>query len=247
MGVVGVVGARGGVGATTLAAALARHWAAAAVGRRPVGRGHGTGTDHDPAGVALADLDPAGAGLDVHLGLEASPGIRWADLSGARGDVPGEELASLLPAWCGVAVLSGDRWRPGGAPADVVADVLDALIACHRTVVLDLGRREVLDGGPALERCSTVLVVTPRDLRSVAGVVALREALRPVVGDVRLVVRGPGPGGLGALEVAHVVDVPVAGTLPDDRGLAARVERGAGPVGGGGFTRSVGRLAADLS
>jgi secretion/DNA translocation related CpaE-like protein len=236
--VVGVVGARGGVGATTLAAALAQH-----LGGRQAGAGDARGA------VALVDLDVVSAGLDVHLGIEDVDGVRWPDLSGARGEVPGEELTSLLPAWSDVPVLSGDRWRPGPAPAPVVADVLDALAGCHRTVVLDLGRAEVRDRGPGLRRCSTVLVVTPRDLRSVAGVVAVRETLRSTVPDVRLVLRGPGPGGLGALEVAHVVDLPLAGTLPRDRHLPARVERGLGPGlrGRGRLARAVRRLAGDLA
>lgn len=235
--VVGVVGARGGAGVTTLAAALARRWAAADAGT--AGRG---------TGVALVDLDGAGAGLDVHLGVEDGGGLRWPDLSGARGDVAGDELTALLPTWSGVTVLSGDRWRPGPAPPDVVADVLAALVTCHRALVLDLGRREVLDGGEPLHRCGTVLVAAARDVGSVAGVVALREALLGAVDDVRLVVGGPAPGGLGALEVAHAVDLPVAATLPVDRHLSAAVERGAGPVvrGRGRLARRLDRLAAEL-
>lgn len=247
--VVGVVGARGGVGASTLAAALAHRLAAGRSPRAPTGGGRRVRTVGDGApDVALVDLDGAGAGLDVHLGVEDVSGLRWPDLSDARGDVAGEELTALLPSWAGVAVLSGDRWRPGPAPPEVVADVLDALALSHRVVVLDLGRREVLEPGPALPRCTTVLVLCARDVVSVAGVVALREPLLDAVADVRLVVGGPAPGGLGALEVAHVVDLPVAATLPVDRRLAARVERGAGPAvaGRGGLGRCVTRLVADL-
>ncbi len=118
--VVGVVGARGGVGASTVAAALAlrvhRHgWHAER--RRPRRRGTGrAGATADVPRVVLVDLDPAGGGLDVHLGIEDVPGVRWPDLAGARGDVSGPELTDLLPDWAGVTVLSGDRWRPGPAP-----------------------------------------------------------------------------------------------------------------------------------
>lgn len=248
--VIGVVGARGGVGATTLAAALAHR--AQVDTARDAPRRRGRRPDGDvPAegrGVVLVDVDPAGGGLDVHLGIEGVTGLRWADLAGARGEVSGHDVASLLPTWQGVAVLSSDRWRPGPAPPGAVADVLDALVDSHGTVVLDLGRADVLDRGPGLVRCTTVLVVTPRDLLAVAGVVTLSESLRSSTDDVRLVVGGPAPGGLGVLEVAHVVDLPVAGTLPRDRRVAALVERGAGPVatGRGRFPRSVARLAADL-
>jgi hypothetical protein len=115
-------------------------------------------------------------------------------------------------------------------------------------VVLDLDRRDVHGGGPGLSRCTTVLVVTPRDLRSVAGVVAMRAALQSVVADVRLVVADPAPGGLGVLEVAHVVDLPVAVSVPRDRRVPALVERGAGPAAArrGPFGRAVARLAGGL-
>jgi MinD-like ATPase involved in chromosome partitioning or flagellar assembly len=254
--VVGVVGARGGVGATTLAAALAsalatlgdRRAAGPPPRRAAIARTGARWSDGRP-GVALVDLDGAGAGLDVHLGIEDAGGLRWADLSDARGEVPGVELAALLPTWSGVVVLSGDRWRPGPAPPDVVADVLDALVGCHHVVVVDLGRREVLEGGPGPRRCDTVLVVSGRDVVSVAGVVALRDPLRDVVADVRLVVGGPAPGGLGPLEVAHVVDLPVAATLPVDRRLPGLVERGVGPVvrGRGALARRLAALARDVA
>jgi hypothetical protein len=148
-----------------------------------------------------------------------------------------------------MTVLSHDRWRPGPAPPDVVPDVLDALASEHDLVVLDLDRRDVHVGGPGLDRCTTVLVVTPRDLRSVAGVIAMRAALQSAVADVRLVVAGPAPGGLGVLEVAHVVDLPVAVSVPRDRRVPGLVERGAGPAAPrrGAFGRAVARLVGGLT
>src|SRR5699024_11551540 len=83
---------RGGVGASALASALARAGA------------------HAPLGVALVDLDHTGPGLDLMLGLEQDGGLRWADLDGHGGTLPGEALAEALPVWHGVHVLSCD-WR----------------------------------------------------------------------------------------------------------------------------------------
>ncbi|GAA2721995.1 septum site-determining protein Ssd [Cellulomonas aerilata] len=252
--VVGVVGARGGVGASTLAAALAVRVHGDAGPAAPVRwtrrrAGRSATTPGAPSRAVLVDLDPVGGGIDVHLGIEAAGGVRWPDLADARGEVSGTELAALLPAWRGMPVLSADRWRPGPAPPDVVPDVLDALASAHDLVVLDLDRRSVHDGDPGLGRCTTVLVVTPRDLRSVAGVVAMRDALQAAVADVRLVVTDPAPGGLGVLEVAHVVDLPVAAAVRRDRRLPALVERGAGPVvpRRGAFGRALAGLAGDLA
>lgn len=253
---IGVVGARGGLGASTVAAALARRLARGAPARRGLRRSGGEAPGgpgaRPPTTTALADLDGAGGGLDVLLGVEAMRGLRWPDLHGARGEVSGTELTALLPRWSGVTVLSGDRARPGAPPAEIVADVLAALASCHDQVVLDLDRQHVLtgpSGPPAVpQRCAVVLVVAGRDLRSVAGVLALRTAGLAGVPDVRLVVRGPAPGGLGVLELAHVVDLPVAASLSPEPGLDAVLERGGGPVLAhrSSLARAVDRLASDL-
>jgi len=257
---IGVVGARGGIGASSLAAALARRLAQGRAGRarRPV-RGARTSTT-----VALVDLDGAGGGLDVLLGIEEADGLRWPDLRGARGEVSGAELTSLLPRWSGVTVLSADRARPGAPSGEVARAVLDALRESHDWVVLDLDRHLLLEGFVAglgtsggssaglapggTPPCAVVLVVAGRELRSVAGLIALRGAVLAASGDVRLVVHGPAPGGLGVLELAHVVDLPVAASMGRQRGFAAALERGGGPVPprGGPFARTVDRLVSGL-
>ncbi|NMR19777.1 septum site-determining protein Ssd [Cellulomonas fimi] len=237
--VLGVVGARGGLGASSLAAALAHRLAGARGGARR---------------TALVDLDRFGSGVDVLLGIEAEPGLRWPDLRGARGEVSGDELTALLPRWSRVTVLSADRSRPGPPDAAVVDDVLDAIVDSHDDVVLDLDRAAVRAGGDrardgddlregdglrgrdahgsrgdgVLGRCSALFVLAGRDLQSVAGLLAMRGATTREA-DVRLVVRGPAPGGLGVLELAHVVDLPVAASMDPQRGFAAALERGGGP------------------
>ncbi|MBB2922374.1 septum site-determining protein Ssd [Cellulomonas cellasea] len=229
--VVGVVGARGGAGASTFAAALAHRLA-----RR--------------GSVALVDLERAGGGVDVLVGLEGADGLRWPDLAGARGEVAGAELVALLPSWSGCTVLSADRARPGPPPAAAVGDVLGALAGEVDHLVLDLDRADVAERSEVLATCRLVLLVVPRDLRAVAGALALRPALVESVEDVRLVVRGPAPGGLSALELAHVVDLPIGVSMPADRAVAAACERGGGPAGPalrrGPLRRAVARLAAEL-
>ena len=228
---IGVVGARGGVGASSLAAALARRLA-----RRS-------------GSAALVDLDGSSGGIDVLLGVESADGLRWPDLTDARGEVSGPELTALLPRWEGVTVLSADRAWPGPAADDVEAAVLDALSSCHGQVVLDLDRSRALDPAGVVGRCATALIVASRDVRSVAGVLAVRTSLVAQSPDVRLVVRGPSPGGLGVLELAHVVDLPVAASMRAQRGFDAALERGGGPVPRrrGSFARAVAELASSLA
>ncbi len=232
--VIGIVGARGGAGASLLAASLAVEYAL-------------VGDRSGPGRAAVVDLS-RGAGLDVLLGIEELPGARWPDLHQARGSVDGAELRAVLPTWRDVGILSTDRERPRPTPVDVIGDVLDALTAVHDVVVLDLDRADLLgaEPHPAVGRCATVLLVAPLDLRAVAGGVALRGVLDVQVGDVRLVLRGPSPGGLGASEVAHVLGLPLAGSLPYRRRLDAAVEAGLGPPHRGAYARAVRRLAREL-
>src|SRR5450759_5675681 len=91
--IIGVAGGSGGVGASVLTAAIAVR--AALAGLRPV----------------CLDGDRLGGGLDVTLGIEQEPGVRWPDLAGVRGRVDGSELLRRLPSVDDVSVLSFDRAR----------------------------------------------------------------------------------------------------------------------------------------
>lgn len=226
-GVVGVVGARGGAGASVIAAGLA-------------------GQLSEAGPCALVDMG-VGGGLDTLLGLEEEPGLRWPDLADARGLVDGAQLAQALVRWRRCSVLSGDRRRPGFPPGAAVGDVLDALTRCHPSVVLDLDRSEVCGPTSVAAACRVVLVVVPRDLAGVAGALAVRDRLVGTVQDVRLVVRGPAPGGLGVSELALAVGLPVSAAVPAERRLATAIERGAGPTRpGGAMARATRRLAREL-
>ena len=209
--VVGVVGAVGGVGASALAAVVAR--LAVAAGR---------------AG-ALVDLDPAGGGLDVLLGIEHDPGPRWGDVLGQQGGFPPDRLMAALPTWHGVHVLSADV-RGGVDPDDAVAlAAVDALTRAADAVVLDLPRAVLAPGGeptwPAL--CAAVVLLTACDTRSAA---AATVAGRMLAGrELHLVVRGPAPGSLLPEDVADVAGLPLAAVMRPERAFTAGLERGLSP------------------
>ncbi|WP_246117526.1 septum site-determining protein Ssd [Cellulomonas composti] len=224
--VVGIVGGRGGAGASSFAAALAR-------------RAAGT------SATVLVDLDRSCAGIDVLLGLEQVDGVRWPDLGGARGDVDGGQVVALLPRWGRCAVLSTDRSRPVPPDPAVVADVLHALTTAAGVLVLDLDRGAVVAGESVAAACDVLLVVAPRDLRTVAGVLAMREQLVGHGADVGLVATGPAPAGLGVAELARAVDLPVRGTIGIDRRTAAATER-AGLPSSGLLARAASRVARTI-
>lgn len=203
--VVGVLGARGGAGASALAAVIARASAA------------------EHARTALLDLDDQGAGLDLLLGLEKDPGLRWADLAGDRGHFAAAQLTEALPIWRGVRVLSAD-WR-GGAGGGTTRQVVETLAADLDVVVLDVTRRQ--DWAQWAGLCDVLILLAPCDVLSAAGVQAARRMLGRV--DLRLVVRGPAPGGLTAAELADACEVPLLWHMRPERSLAAAIERGVAP------------------
>ncbi len=85
---VGVIGGRGGAGASTLACALAV--TSAREGLRSL----------------LVDADPMGGGLDVLLGGETADGLRWPAFAASRGRVGGGALEESLPELHSLRVLS---------------------------------------------------------------------------------------------------------------------------------------------
>ncbi|WP_426310784.1 pilus assembly protein FlpE [Cellulosimicrobium sp. E-16] len=227
--VVAVVGARGGAGASVVAASLAR-----AVARRR-------------APTCLVDLALVGGGLDVLLGIEQDPGVRWPDLADARGRLDGEDLLARLPRWGTVPVVSTER---GGGPeaaalADVVAGLAEVTSGRSGVLVLDVDRAAIGSGAVGaglLRACDEVLVVTPLDVAGVAGAAAVRDR---VPGRAALVLRRPAPGRLSGGEVADAVGLEVAATVGWDRALAGAIERGQGPcVGRGPVVRAGRDLAA---
>ena len=91
--VIAFVPASGGVGSSTLAAAVAVR--AAAAGRS----------------VVAVDLDRESGCLDVVFGLEQEPGWRWPELADVAGVVDGLGLADELPGLVRGAGALGERRR----------------------------------------------------------------------------------------------------------------------------------------
>lgn len=202
--VVAVVGGCGAAGASLFAVALAQ-----------------TATD-----ALLVDLDPWGGGIDLLVGGEIAPGLRWPDLALQGGRLNWLAVREALPRHRGISVLSGTRrgYEPDAGP---VRAVVDAGQRGAVTVVCDLPRRFTDATHVALDAADLVVVVSRCDVRACAATGAIAPVLTTINPNVGLVVRGPSPGGLGAGEVADITGLPLLAAMKAEPRLAGQVERGA--------------------
>jgi secretion/DNA translocation related CpaE-like protein len=206
--VVGVMGGRGGAGASVLAVALAVTSAR---------RGLGT---------TLIDLDPLGGGIDLLLGAEDCPGLRWPDFADTRGRLASAALRDALPERHGLTVLSWGRGHVVTIPPPAVRAVVSAARRGGDAVVLDMPRRLDAATEEALELCTCTLLVVPAEVRAVAAAARVALGLTAVTADVRVVVRGPSLSGLGAVEVSDALGLPVVAEMESEPHLDDRLDRG---------------------
>ncbi|QCQ93491.1 septum site-determining protein Ssd [Rhodococcus sp. SGAir0479] len=213
--VIAVVGGCGGAGASSLAAAVALE------ASRP--RGAGTAG----AWALLVDVDPLGAGLDLLLGIEGKPGLRWSGLAVEGGRVSAEALRAALPARsAALSVLSCDRGDTGAPTPAAVTAVVEAGRSVGGLVVCDVPRLPSAAGDSVLDVADLVVVVVPATVR---GGVAAEHVLARVSErnpNQGIVVRGPAPGGLRSGDLAGSLGVPLLAAVRPEPGIDAMLERG---------------------
>jgi secretion/DNA translocation related CpaE-like protein len=201
--VISVIGGRGGAGASIFSVAVAMA----------------------AADALLVDVDSWGGGLDLLLGIEAQPGLRWSDVTVEDGRLSLAAVRAALPSHQSVGVLSGTR-RDGDIADGALRAVVDAGRRGGATVVCDLPRRLTPAVEAALDAADLVVVIGSCDVRSCASVAAMAPTLLAINPNVGLVVRGPSPGGLRSAEVARVAGLPLLATMRPEPKLAERLERG---------------------
>lgn len=206
--VVDVMGGSGGVGASTLAGALAQRCAEGGLSS------------------VLVDLDPCSGGADLLFGAEHEPGWRWDDLVSAAGTIG--DLSGRLPQMCGVDLLATARGSGGTArefpgPAAVRA-VLDALARSHQVMVLDDPAPAGLPGVESALR----LIVVAAEVRSVMS--ARARAAHCGWQDAQVVVRTGRDFPLAPGAVSDSLGLPVVGVIGSDPRLPAASRVGEPPA-----------------
>ena len=211
---IAVLGACGGAGASVFAAGLAL--AAAA----------------EQSTALLVDCDPWGPGQDVVLGIETDPGLRWSELAVSAGRLAAGELHRALPGvrvGSGrVAVLCRGRTGDGEIGAAAVDVVLDSGRRGGGTTVVDLPRHPGVAADRVLEQADLAVVVAPADVRGCWAADRICGRLRQFGVRTGMVVRGPSPGGLGAGDLAEILQMPVLARMRADPLLARDLEFGLG-------------------
>ena len=198
-----VIAGRGGAGASVFASALAQC-----------------------AGEALlVDLDPCGGGIDLLLGAENSPGLRWPDLRVQDGRLTWAAVRQALPSRDRVRMLSAARTYHEIEAASVNA-LMDAGLRGGATVICDAPRHLSPASACALEGADLVVAITSCDVRGIAATAALAGVLRTLNTNIGLVVRGPAPGGLRPAEVARATALPLLAAMRPEPGLDHGLETG---------------------
>lgn len=210
--VVGVVGGRGGAGASVLATGLA------------------TTALHRGWRVLLVDGDPLGGGLDLVMGWEDEHGVRWPEFALTDGRVPGDALVGALPGRGDLALLSFDREQSAPVSPEAMSAVLAAGRGARDLVIVDLPRHLDAAAEVALQAARETLLVVPAEVRAVTAASRVAAQAGEHCERLRVVVRGPSPGRLSTEDVGSSLRLPVAGSLRPEAGLPAAVEGGMPPT-----------------
>jgi pilus assembly protein CpaE len=224
--VIAVVGAKGGVGATTIAVNTAT-----AIARQAA------------SPPLLIDLHITGGDISVFLGAKA----RLSVLAALQNLHQADEafLAGLFEkSSAGVHLLtSSTRPSPVAVGTPAIQALLDFAARRYQVTVVDVPRRDSA-AMEALDRATTILLVTTQDLSAVQAAAATASTLRQRFGSQRFRVvinRYDKHASVSAQDVAMVTREPVAWTLPNDFRVAVEAINAGRP-----FTMQDGKLAAAI-
>ncbi|MEQ1897742.1 MAG: AAA family ATPase [Vicinamibacterales bacterium] len=233
------IGAKGGVGATTLAVNTAATLAA-------------TLKRKSDTGVLLADLHLGHGDADLYLGVEPQFSIVDALTHAQRLD---DALLDSVVARtkAGVTLLaSSDRVSVTAVDSESTRALVEFCLRRYRYVVADVPRSDssMLD---ALDEASTMVVVVSQDVSALRSAARMVRTLSDRYGSARvqlLVNRFDSRSDLGRDEIERAVGLPVAHEMPSDpRGALEALNLGSPLVTGDdqGLARAIRALADGLT
>ena len=217
----------GGAGASTVACALAAQYV------------------QQGLNVCLVDTDLGAGGLDVVMGCEQEPGMRWSDLSQLQGAVAGNELFDSLIVSKGIHVLAPKRGQFHIEFAQI-SNVIETVATACDVVIIDTPRLAEPLTQQILELSHDALLVLPTTVQASSLLTALHTTLTGK--RCGLVVRQVPGSGLTPLGVAQAIEMPLRASLPTDARIVEQVEQGLGlaHVTLGAFSRSINQLCTAI-
>lgn len=228
---VAVVPASGGAGASLVACGLAFH-------ARQI--------FHE---VALVDLDYACASLDIMFGLENQAGMRWHDFSDLSGAISGSDIHRSLPSRDNVALLSHGQLTSAetSIPRSLILDKLKEV--CDLTVMDFPKVSDKNFSSDILSDCDLVLITTTATVRGCASAKRSIASIAGYAKNIELVVRNVPGSNLDPMQIAELLNTPLACVINSDVRIVEQVEQGFGVSGInlGGFTRNLNSLAQRIS
>ena len=228
---VGVVPASGGAGASLTACGLAFH-------ARQI--------FHN---VALVDLDQSSASLDIAFGLENQKGMRWHDFSELSGSINGNDVYRSLPSRESVGLLTNGPMT--FAETSIQRNlILDKLKEVCELVVIDFPRASNKEFSlDAIADCDVILVATTATVRGCASAKLCIAGLAGYAKRIELVVRSIPGSSLDPMQIAELLNTPLAAIINTDVRIVEQIEQGFGVSGInlGGFTRNLNSLAQRIS
>jgi secretion/DNA translocation related CpaE-like protein len=224
---VGIVPASGGAGASLLACGLAFH-------ARQLFQN-----------VVLVDFDQSSASLDITFGLENSTGMRWHDFSELSGSINGNDVYQSLPSRDGVGLLTHGKLTLAetSIPRNLILVKLKE--ACD-LVAIDFPKVSDKDFSlEAIADCDLVLVTTTATVRGCASAKRTIAELAGYARSLELVVRNVPGSNLDPMQIAELLNTPLACAINTDVRIVEQIEQGFGVSGInlGGFTRNLNSLA----
>ncbi len=214
--IIAVLGAKGGVGTTTIAVNVAAALAA-----------------EKDSNVIIADLHAAAHG-DVGLLFGVEPRFSVVDaLENVRRLDAAFLKGLVVRAKPGLDVLTSPE-TPSVRPPEgrQVRALIDRLAALYRTVVLDVPRSD-MGMIEALEPATAIVVVVNQELPTVRRAAQIAALLRQRHGKERLgsvVSRYDARAEIGQDDIERVVGLPVWGVLPSDYRLALQAANQGSPL-----------------
>ncbi|MFA7323795.1 MAG: septum site-determining protein Ssd [Candidatus Nanopelagicales bacterium] len=205
----GIAGACGGAGASSLAVGLAA--ALVDSGKH----------------VLLIDGDMSGGGIDLLLGAEASPGARWPALAQTSGRVSEQTLLPSLPTPHGIALVSAARAELTAPTLEAWKAVLGFGLRGFDAVIVDLTRERAASFGQWVPDGShaSLWCVTPNRIRAIAAAAVVLEQLEDVWPRVEVITR-QADRSIAVGDVRRALGKEPLGCLPEDPGVVIAGEQG---------------------